>query len=214
MSPWMYLKGNSGEIIRLTFEHLYIVGVSLLIGTVIAMTIALLTYRSAWASNLATRTTSLILTIPSFALYAVLLGVLGLGVLPPLFALTLYSLLPIVRNTVVGLNEVDDAVVESAKGMGMSRLQQLRRIELPLAWPVVLTGIRVSAKLLIGIAAIAAIVNGPGLGNLIMDALARVGTPIAIPEVIVGTVGIVLIAIIVDAGFAGLTKATTPRGMK
>ena len=84
-------------------------------------------------------------------------------------ALVMYSLLPIVANTIVGLREVDPAIVESAQGMGMSRAQRLLRIELPLAWPVILTGMRVSTLIALGIAAIGAYINGPGLGNDIFD---------------------------------------------
>lgn len=112
-------------------------------------------YRSEWAAGLATVTTSTVLTIPSLALIGLLIPVVGPGVAPTVIALTLYGLLPVVRNAIVGLRGVDPALVDAAKGIGMSRPVRLLRVELPLAWPPILTGIRVSTQMLMGIAAYA-----------------------------------------------------------
>ncbi|MGH8903026.1 MAG: ABC transporter permease, partial [Egibacteraceae bacterium] len=148
--------------------------------------------------------------------YALLVGVpgLGIGAKPVLVALTLYALLPIVRNTVTGLLSVDPAVVESAQGMGMGRLECLLRIELPLAWPVVITGLRISTMILLGVAALGAIVNGPGLGELIFNGLRRIGTPAAVPLAAAGTLGVVVLAALFDALFAVLFRLTTSRGIR
>ena len=105
----------------------------------------ILTYQHERARETVLAVTGSFLTIPSFALFILLLGPLGLGWRPVLFALVLYGLMPIVRNTITGLREVDPAIVESAKGMGYSRRQRLLRIELPLAWPVIITGVRVTS---------------------------------------------------------------------
>ena len=102
------------------------------------------------------------LTIPSYALLGVLVGIVGIGVLPSVIMLVFFGFFPILRNVVVGLTGVDRTLVESARGMGMSRLTTLVRLELPLAWPVIMTGVRVSAQMLMGIAAIAAYALGPG----------------------------------------------------
>jgi osmoprotectant transport system permease protein len=125
----------------------------------------------------------------------------------------MYGLLPIVRNTITGLRSVDPAVVESAQGMGMGRYRRLFRIELPLAWPIILTGIRVAAVIIVGIAAIAAVINGPGLGKDIFRALARVGTPTAVPQVLSAILGIVTIAILIDLAFMIIARLTTSRGI-
>ena len=128
--------------------------------------------------------------MPSFALFSLLLGVVGrLGTAVVLPGLVLYSLLPIVRNTVTGLLAVDPAVVESAKGVGMGPVRRLLRIELPLAWPVVLAGVRVSAVLLVGIAALGTLVQGPGLGELIFAGLRIIGSPNAVNLALAGTLG-------------------------
>jgi osmoprotectant transport system permease protein len=157
----------------------------------------------------------LILTVPSLAMYALLLALLGqIGATPVVVALALYSLLPIVRNTVTGLNGVDAAIVESAQGVGMGRWRRLWSIELPLAWPVVLTGVRVSAVLLVGIAALGALVRGPGLGELIFSGLRLIGSPNAQNLALAGTLGVVVIAVLLDAMFLLLSRLTTSKGLR
>src|SRR5262249_56281376 len=107
--------------------------------------------------------TGTMLTVPSLALFGLLIPLLGLGLAPAIAALVLYAIFPILRNTITGLESVPSAVEEAARGMGLSRLSRIRRIRLPLAWPVVLTGVRLSTIMTVGIAAIAAAVAGPGL---------------------------------------------------
>src|SRR5690606_26918204 len=110
---------------------------------------------------------------PSFALFGLLIPVLGLGVAPSVVTLVLYALLPIVRNTIVGLSTVDKSIVDAARGIGMSRLGVLTKVELQLAWPAILAGMRVSTQMLMGIGAIAAYAKGPGLGNLVFSGLSQ-----------------------------------------
>jgi osmoprotectant transport system permease protein len=129
-------------------------------------------------------------------------------------ALVLYALLPIVRNTIVGLREVDPAVVESAQGMGMGRRARLLRIELPLAWPVVLTGMRVSTLILIGIAAIGAYINGPGLGDIIFSGLAQIGSASALNLVLGGTLGIIVLAVLFDLVYVLIFRLTIAKGIR
>ncbi|GGP67927.1 hypothetical protein GCM10010278_51870 [Streptomyces melanogenes] len=118
----------------------------MVIATVLGVLIGVLTYRSGWAGSLAVTSTSMVLTIPSLALIGPLIPLVGLGVAPTVITLTLYGLLPIVRNAIVGLRGVDPSLVDAAKGIGMSRPARLLRVELPLAWPPILTGIRVSRR--------------------------------------------------------------------
>jgi len=209
-----YLERRWDHLLELTLEHAQVVTIALLIATVISVTLGVLTYRRERAANILLAVVGTFLTIPSFALLALLIAPFGLGYKPTVIALVMYALLPIVRNTITGLRGVDPAVIESARGMGMNGRQRLLRIELPLAWPVILTGIRVAAVLLIGIAAIAAAVNGPGLGSDIFDGLARVGSPAAINLVLGGTQGVVALALIFDGLFLGLGKLTTSRGIR
>ncbi len=134
--------------------------------------------------------------------------------MPTVIALSLYSLLPIVRNTVVGLREVPEAVMESARGMGLTPLKVLLSVQLPIAWPVILTGLRVATQLAIGIAAIAAYVAGPGLGAYIFKGLSMLGAKNALNFALTGTVMIVIIALLFDALFILIKRATTSRGIR
>jgi ABC-type proline/glycine betaine transport system permease subunit/ABC-type proline/glycine betaine transport system ATPase subunit len=181
------------------------------LAVLIGMTIGVLTYRRRWLGSLATTTTAAFLTIPSIALLGILIGPFGLGLTNVLFALVLYALLPITRNTIVGLRGVDPAVVDAAHGMGLGRARVLWRVRLPLAWPVILSGVRVSTQITIGIAAIGAYVKGPGLGNEIFDGLGRFGAVNSLNQVLTGTLGIVVLALLFDLAFVVVGKLTTRR---
>ncbi len=209
-----YLERRWDHLLELGLQHAQVVAVALAIATVISVGLGVATYRRQRAANVVLSVAGIFLTIPSFALLALLIAPFGLGYQPTVIALVMYALLPIVRNTITGLRSVDPAVIESARGMGMNGRQQLVRIELPLAWPIIITGIRVAAVLLIGIAAIAAAVNGPGLGEDIFDGLARVGSPAAINLVLGGTLGVIVLALVFDGLFLGLGKLTTSRGIR
>ncbi len=189
--------------------------VALLVGAAVGMALGIAVYRRPRARAWALNACGLILTVPSLAMYALLLALLGsIGTLPVVVALVLYSLLPVVRNTVTGLNGVDAAVVESAQGVGMGRWRRLWSIELPLAWPVVLTGVRVSAVLLVGVAALGPIVGGPGLGELIFSGLRVITSPNAVNLALMGTLGVVAVGMLLDAAFLLLSRATTSRGLR
>ena len=209
-----YISRNYDDLLVLTVEHASLVLVSIVLGSIIGLALGVLTYRHPRWRSLVLSVTGVFLTIPSLALFSISVSILGLGARPVIVALTLYSLLPIVRNTVTGLLGVDQAVVESARGMGMGRWESLRRIELPLAWPVILTGIRVATMVLVGIAAIGEIVNGGGLGELIFAGLARIGSPAALNLALSGFVGVILLGVILDALFILLTRVTTSRGIR
>jgi osmoprotectant transport system permease protein len=210
-----FLERSQERIVRLALEHLVIVLEAIAIGTVLGVALGVLVARRPVARAVVLASTGLILTIPSFALFSLLLGLIGqLGTAVVLPGLVLYSLLPIVRNTVTGLLSVDPAVVESAKGVGMGPARRLLRIELPLAWPVVLAGVRVSAVLLVGIAALGALVQGPGLGELIFAGLRIIGSPNASNLALAGTLAIVVIAVLLDVLFLLLARLTTSKGLR
>lgn len=211
-----YLRANWPTVLDHTLAHATIVLLAVGVAGVIGVGLGVLTYRHRRARELALRFTGVILTIPSLALYAILITIpfLGIGAKSVVVALTLYSLMPIVRNTVTGLLGVDAAIVESAQGMGMGRWQRLWRIELPLAWPVVLTGLRVSTLIIVGIAALGAIINGPGLGQLIFRGLSSAGRPFALPIALAGFLGVVVLAAVLDAVFNLVSRLTTPRGIR
>ena len=209
-----YLGERYDHLLALGLQHAEVVLIALEVATVISVRLGDPTCPRDRAANVVLAVAGVFLTIPSFALLALLIAPFGLGYEPTIVALVMYALLPILRNTITGLRGVDPAVIESAQGMGMSARQRLLRIELPLAWPVIITGIRVAAVMLIGIAAIAAAVNGPGLGGDIFDGLARVGSAAAINLVLGGTLGIVVLALLFDGAFLALQKLTTSRGIR
>ncbi|AWT53868.1 ABC transporter permease [Mycolicibacterium smegmatis] len=198
----------------LAYQHMSLVVQTLLIATAAALVVGVLIYRSPWASAIGNTLTSVGLTIPSYALLGVLVAFIGIGVLPSVIMLVFFGFLPILRNVLVGLGGVDRALIESARGMGMSRLSTLLRLEIPLAWPVIMTGVRVSAQMLMGVAAIAAYALGPGLGGYIFSGISRTGGANATNSIVAGTVGILILAVVLDTVLNIITRLTTPRGIR
>lgn len=210
---YSYLQYRWPHLLGLTVQHVTVVSISVLIATLISIGLGIAVYRTQRPANAALTVASIFVTIPSFALFGLFIPILGLGYPPTVTALVMYALLPILRNTIVGLRGVDSAVIESARGMGMTARQILWHIELPLAWPVIITGIRVATLIILGIAAIAAYVNGPGLGKDIFTGLARLGTVQGFDLSLGGTLGIVVLAIVLDLCLALFGWVTTPRGL-
>jgi osmoprotectant transport system permease protein len=211
---WKYLGNRHQQLLTDAWQHASVVFQCMVAATLIGVLIGVIVHRSEWAGNLATMTTSTILTIPSLAMIGLLVPVVGLGVPPTVIALTLYGLLPVVRNAVVGLRGVDPSLLDAANGIGMSRPMRLLRVELPLAWPPILAGIRISTQMLMGIAAIAAYVSGPGLGNEIFSGLASLGSKDALNQVLAGTLGIIVLALLFDAAYVLVGRLTIPRGIR
>lgn len=209
-----FLDRRSDDLTQMLTEHLLVVALSVAVATALGVTIGALVWDRPVGRSVAVTTAAIILTVPSLALLAILSPLFGLGWGPTVTALVLYSLLPIVRNTVVGLREVPDHVLESALGMGMTPTAVLLRVQLPMAWPIILTGIRVATQLAIGIAAIGAYVAGPGLGQYIFKGLSSLGSVNALNYALSGTVGVVLLALAADALFVVIIRLTTPRGLR
>lgn len=211
---WRFLVTRRHQLLVDSYLHVSAVVQSLLIATVVAVGIAVLVYRSPLGSSAATAAASAVLTVPSFALLGLLIPVLGLGVAPTVTALVIYALLPILRNAIIGLSSVDPAVVDAARGVGMNRWRVLAVIELPLAWPAILTGMRVSTQLIMGILALAAYAKGPGLGNVILSGLSRLGSPNAVPQALTGTVLVIVLALLLDGAFLLIGRFTTSKGLR
>lgn len=214
MDFFRYLGSRWDNILELAVEHALVTALAVFLATLIGVGLGMATYdRPRWRQAVIT-VASVFLTIPSLALFGLFISVLGLGTTPVVVALVMYSLLPIVANTIVGLREVDPAVVESAQGMGMGRMQRLLRIQFPLAWPVILTGIRVSTLVALGIVALGAYILGPGLGNDIFAGLSRISSPNALNLVLGGVLGVVVLAILFDLFYVLLNRVTTSRGIR
>lgn len=214
MILWNYIVDRWDQICFGSWQHFSLVVQSLILATVVAMVIAFLVYGSPKFSSVANGVSAVGLTIPSFALIGILIVPFGFGVTPSVVVVTFFAVLPILRNAVVGLQGVDRAVVESARGIGMGRIRTMLTIEFPLAWPVILTGVRISAQMVMGVAAVTAYALGPGLGGFIFSGLSRLGGANAIESVWVGVVGVIILALILDLLLVGLGRLTIPRGIR
>lgn len=214
VSLWDYITSRPDEIRTALVEHATYVVAVLLTATVVAVSVGIFVRHKPFLRELALGIASVFLTLPSLALFVIFIPLTGLGFGPAYIALTMYALLPIMRNTVTGLNGVSPAVLESARGMGLNSRQRLLKIELPLAWPVIITGIRVSTLLTTGIAAIAILVGGGGLGRFIQSGLRRLQLPNSFEAMWTGTIFTVLLALAFDAVFIVIRRATTSRGIR
>ena len=202
------------QIQESTLEHsLYVVSV-LGLASAFSITLGVLTRRNVLARELSLAITSVFLTVPSLALFTIFIPLVGLGFAPSFIALFLYSLLPILRNTITGLDGIDFSVLEAAKGMGLTSRQVLLRIQLPLAWPVILAGIRVSSMLIVGVAAIATLVAGGGLGDFIKSGLARLPLPNSLESIWTGTILCLLLALVIDLALQLAKRATISKGIR
>lgn len=213
-SWWTYMSNNQSDIQERVVEHAVLVLQSVVIATIIAVILGILAHRIRVLRAPFLGVASLFLTIPSLALFTLFIPFVGLGTGPARIALVMYALLPIMRNTVAGLDSVDPAVGESARGVGLSRNQVLLRVELPLAWPVISTGIRVSLLLATGIAAIATLVGGGGLGDFIKEGLSHYPGRNAAEKVWTGTILTMLLALVLDAVFGLFRRVTTSKGIR
>lgn len=211
---WQYLVDRRELIAFQAYQHVSLVVQCVVLATVLAVGLAVLAYRSPRITGLANSVSAIGLTIPSFALLGLLLAPFGFGITPAVVAVVFYAALPVLRNAVVGLAGVDQTLVEAARGIGMSRWATLRRVELPLAWPVILAGVRVSTQMVMGIAAVAAYVLGPGLGSLIFSGLSRLGGANALNATLVGTIAIVLLALVLDVVLVLVGRLTTSKGIR
>lgn len=190
------------EILRKTLRHLVLTFSGLVAAFLIAVPLGMLVYRRDWPARVVVYVAGLLQTIPSIALLAFMIPLMGIGVAPAVTALFLYSLLPILRNTVTGLQSVDPQLKIVSEAMGMTRWQQLRWLELPLAAPFILAGIRTAAVINVGTATLAAFIGAGGLGEYIVTGLALNNTEL----IIRGAVPAAILAIVVELAFEGFER--------
>ena len=208
-----YLSRRWPDIVVHIGEHAEVVLIAVALAAGIGMGTGIAVAGHQRTSRLVLSVTGTMLTIPSFALFGLLIPLLGLGYPPTVAALVLYAIFPVLRNTLPGLESVPAAVEDAARGMGLGRFQRMRLVRLPLVWPVVLAGVRISTLMSVAIASIAAAVNGPGLGQLIFSGLARIGGANALNDALAGTLGVALLALALDLLFVVLSRLTTSRGI-
>jgi osmoprotectant transport system permease protein len=201
--------GSSGIPTRLV-EHLQISGESVAIAAVIALPIGILLGHYGRFGALALNVSNVGRALPSFGILVIAFQVFGLGNLPVILALTALAIPPMVTNSYVGMREVDPDIKEAARGMGYRELAQLLRVELPLAVPLVMAGIRTSAVQVVATATLAAIIAGGGLGRYIIDGYGQQ----IYAEVFAGAVLVALLALATEVSLAGVERALVPRGIR
>ena len=220
---WQFIEDRRHQLLYDGFQHVYLVVLAVVLAAVIAILLAMFATRvpriggavaGVATSNVLNMLTAIGLTIPGLALVGLLMPLTGIGATTALICVCFYAVLPILRNAIVGLVGVDAALLESARGMGMGELAVMFRIRLPLAWPVILAGIRVSLQMSMGIAAIAAYALGPGLGKDIFTGLGELGGANALNYALVATVGVVILALILDFLLVLLGRLTTSKGIR
>ena len=204
-----YLLGQRATIARLTRRHVLLVLVSLLVAVVIALPLGLALERASGRAESVIRAVGVLQTLPSMALLAFMIPLLGIGVVPALVALVLYSIYPIVRNTFTGVRDADPAAVAAAHALGMTDAQILRRVRLPLAAPVIMAGIRTAAVIDVGTATLAAFIGAGGLGEPIVSGLALSDTRM----ILSGAIPAALLAVAVDGALALVERWTRPGGL-
>ena len=203
---WSWISGHVDVITAALLQHIELTLIAVVIGLVIAVPLGLLAWRSRLFRGPIFSVTGILYTIPSLALFSFLLPFTGLTILTSEIGLVGYTLLILVRNIVVGLNAVPADVREAARGMGFRPLAELARIDLPLAFPAILAGVRIATVTTIGLVTVTALIGEGGLGSLIYDGLLReFHTPL-----VVGTVLSVALAVVADLSLAGLQRVVTP----
>jgi osmoprotectant transport system permease protein len=195
-----YIIEHPDRMLELTQEHLRLVAISIVAAMAIGIPLGILITRLRWLEGSVIATTGVLYTVPSLALFAILMPFTGLGPTTVIVALVLYSLLAIVRNTVAGIDDVPPAALDAARGMGMTGSQRLLLVELPLALPVILAGVRVATVAAVGIATVGALLGAGGLGRLIFEGISRVNTD----RIVAGAIGASVLALVADWGLSRL----------
>ena len=197
------------ELLQKTWEHFYISVIALLIGVVIAVPLGMLLARTNKLGNWILTIAGVLQTIPTLAVLALMIPLFGIGKIPAIIALSMYILLPILNNTIIGVRNIDPNAKEAAQSMGMTRLQLMSQVELPLASPLILSGIRLASVYVISWATIASYIGAGGLGDFIFNGL-NLYDPVMI---IVGTVAVTVLALLTDKILGLVERYAVPKGI-
>ncbi len=203
---WDWVADHLDDIWAATKEHLVLTGIALGVGLILSVALSLLAIRYRKTYTPITWITGILYTIPSLALFSILVPITGLSVLTAEIGLVGYTLLILIRNIVAGIDGVDPAIKEAAIGMGYTRLRLLIQIEVPLALPVIIAGIRIASVTTIGLVTVAALIGKGGLGFFILQGLRRFFTT----EIVVGAVMSVALAVAIDLLLVLAQHALTP----
>ncbi len=211
MNVWQFVVQNRVQLLQLTLEHIWLVGVSMFFAVLIGVPLGVLVTRSRVLNRAVLGSANIIQTIPSLALFGFLLPAPWFGQRAErmaIFALALYALLPLIRNTYAGIAGVDQSVVEAARAMGLTDLQLLFQVQLPLALGVIIAGVRVATVISVGLATIAAAIGAGGLGEFIFRGLAMVSNQV----ILAGAIPAALLALLADFFLGKLEKRLARHG--
>jgi len=205
-----FMLERQDQIMELTAQHVYLTFIAVTFAILVAVPLGIFITRFDRAAGIVVGIANAVQALPSLALLGFLIPVLGIGSKPSIVMIFLYSLLPIIKNTYTGLVNVDRAILEAGRGMGMTNWQLMRMVQLPLALPVIMAGIRISAVTAVGLTTIAALIGAGGLGQLIYRGISMVNNKM----IITGAVPAMALTLIVDYILNILEKAVTPKGIK
>ena len=210
-----YVMSNLPLLAQLTLEHIALVVVAVGLACLMGVPIGIAITQNERIAQVVLYTASIIITIPSIALFGIMIPVLsvighGIGYVPAVIAVLLYSQLPIIRNTYTAINNVSPGLREAARGIGMTSMQRLRLVEIPLSVPIIMAGVRTAVVMNIGVMAIAAYIGAGGLGVLISRGISQSDPR----QLIVGAIAVSLLAIVADALLLALQKRLTPKGLQ
>lgn len=205
-----FFQEYGGQLISKTIEHFYISIIALLIAIVVAVPLGILLSKTTRTANVVLTIAGVLQTIPTLAVLAIMIPIFGVGKTPAIVALFIYVLLPILNNTVLGVKNIDKNVIQAGQSMGMTKMQLMKDVELPLALPLIISGIRLSSVYVISWATLASYVGAGGLGDLVFNGLNLYQPPMIISAAILVT----LLALIVDFLLSLVEKWAVPKGLK
>jgi len=207
---WQWVFDHLDDIWAQTLEHLWLTTIAITVGLLISLGLSAYVVHTRKAYGPITWATGVLYTIPSLALFAFLVPITGLSVLTAEIGLVSYTLLILVRNIVAGIDGVPSSVLEAAVGMGYTRRELFIGVQLPLAMPIIITGVRIAAVTTIGLVTVTALIGQGGLGFFILRGLSLLFSPIGTTQIVVGTVISVVLALAVDLALVGTQRALTP----
>lgn len=210
MSLIEYIIRNYSYILEKAGEHVYLAGIAVMLACAVGIPVGILITNNKRAANLVIGIANVIQTIPSLALFAFAMSIFGIGADNAIFALFLYALLPIIKNTLIGIRNVNPAIREAARGMGMSRSQILFKVEIPLAISVIMGGVRIATVTGIGIATIATLIGAGGLGQLIYQGIGMMNNEM----IFAGAICSALLALLADLILGLVEKKLTSKGLE
>ena len=205
-----FLKYRGPEIFKLTGEHMKITGVAVFLAILVGVPLGIYITKNKKVSNVVLNTANVFQTLPSLALFGLIIPIMGIGFKPAIFVLFLYALLPIIKNTYIGINSIEPSIIEAGRGMGMTKTQILTMVEIPLALPIIMGGIRISTVINIGTATIAALIGAGGLGDFIFKGISMGNNNM----ILAGAVPTALLAMSVDFILGVVENKLTPQGLK